>query len=187
MYKLYTDKNENFECKINLQGVSLNDSSARLILESTDWNLVFPGTINSDGKCNIPIKKLKLFNENTTGKLKLEVIADDVYFQPWTSDFIIETNKKAVVEVISQSDSKSNKPKISISEVKNNDDSIYLGFIKELKSNNITLRSLVNYKLNKGKIDGVIAKFINENKLSDKHKSKLLNAMVSYLTMTTKK
>ena len=64
MYKLYTDKNENFECKLKLEGASLKKAFARIILESEDMNLVFKGKIDSSGKCSIPIKKLRGFLEN---------------------------------------------------------------------------------------------------------------------------
>ena len=58
MYKLYTDKQENFECKLQLEGASLKKAFARIILESEDMNLVFKGTIDTNGKCSIPIKKM---------------------------------------------------------------------------------------------------------------------------------
>ena len=32
-YKLYTDKKEVFECKLHLEGASLSDSSARIVVE----------------------------------------------------------------------------------------------------------------------------------------------------------
>ena len=67
----------------------------------------------------IPIKKLRgLLDESIKGSMKLEVIAEDVYFQPWQSEFIVETAKKLSVEVISQSNETSSKPQITISEVK---------------------------------------------------------------------
>ena len=103
MYKLYTDKTELFECTIKLEGASISKSKVRLVVESTDLNLLFPGKIDTDGKCTIPVSKLKgLLDENTQGNIKLEVIADDVYFTPWESNFIIETSKKLTVEVTSQ-------------------------------------------------------------------------------------
>ena len=121
MYKLYTDKQENFECKLKLEGASLKEAFARLILESEDMNLVFKGTIDSNGKCNVPIKKLRgILDESTKGEMKLEVVAEDVYFQPWQSEFIIETAKKLSVEVISHQTETILKPKISISEVNTN-------------------------------------------------------------------
>ena len=100
MYKLFTDKTELFECDIKLQGASLNKSKARLVVETSEYSLLFKGTINSKGKCEIPIRKLKgLIDENTKGNIRLEVIAEDTYFTPWESDFEVETSKKVTVEV----------------------------------------------------------------------------------------
>ena len=39
-----------------------------------------------------------LLDESTKGAMKLEVVAEDVYFQPWQSEFIVETAKKLSVE-----------------------------------------------------------------------------------------
>tara|TARA_Y100001963_G_C6740972_1_gene428944 strand:- start:155 stop:706 length:552 start_codon:yes stop_codon:yes gene_type:complete len=116
-YKLYTDKQEVFECKISLEGASLKNANARIIIESNDINLMFPGTIDKDGNCEVSIKKLKgLLDENDKGNIKLEVIAEDTYFEPWQSEFIIETAKKIKVEVKGQSEVK--KPKAVVTEVK---------------------------------------------------------------------
>ena len=88
MYKLFTDKSELFECDIKLEGASLNKSKARLVVETNDYSLMFDGSINSSGKCEIPIRKLKgLIDESASGTIKLEVIAEDTFFTPWESDF----------------------------------------------------------------------------------------------------
>ena len=103
MYTLFTDKTELFECNIKLEGASLKNSQARLIIESDDINLLFKGQIDTTGKCVIPIKKLKgLLEGSTKGEIKLEVIADDTYFTPWKSEFVVEASKKLTVEVKSQ-------------------------------------------------------------------------------------
>ena len=103
MYKLYTDKQEIFECDIQLEGASLNNSKARLVIETTDLSLLFKGNISSEGKCKIPVKRLKgLLGENSRGTIKLEVIAEDTYFIPWESSFEVDTAKKIQVEVKSQ-------------------------------------------------------------------------------------
>ena len=95
MYKLYTDKQEIFECDIQLEGASLNNSKARLVIETTDLSLLFKGDITSEGKCKIPVKRLKgLLGENSKGTIKLEVIAEDTYFIPWESSFEVDTAKK---------------------------------------------------------------------------------------------
>ena len=103
MYKLFTDKSELFECNISLQGASLKKSKARLVVETSDYSLLFKGEISSKGKCEIPIRKLKgLIDENTTGNIRLEVIAEDTFFTPWESDFEVDVSKKVTVEVKSQ-------------------------------------------------------------------------------------
>ncbi len=57
MYKLFTDKPETFECDIKIEGASLSNSKARLVVETTDYSLLFNGKINSNGKSSIPIMK----------------------------------------------------------------------------------------------------------------------------------
>jgi hypothetical protein len=100
MYKLFTDKTNLFECSISLQGASLKKSKARLVVETTDYSLMFNGSISSGGKCEIPIRKLKgLIDENTLGNIRLEVVAEDTLFTPWESDFEVDASKKVTVEV----------------------------------------------------------------------------------------
>ena len=95
MYKLYTDKQETFECDLFLEGADLKESSARILVETKDITLLFPGKINEKGNCKVPIKKLKgLLGEDTTGNIKLEVIAEDTLIQPWQSEFVVQTSKK---------------------------------------------------------------------------------------------
>lgn len=116
-YKLYTDKTETFKCKIHLDGAELSEAKSRLVIESSKFNLLFEGTIDTDGNCEVPIKKLKnVLKENDSGKMKLEVIADDTYFEPWSSDFSVDTSKKIKVEV-KEYKPENNKPKIKITEV----------------------------------------------------------------------
>jgi hypothetical protein len=107
MYKLFTDKTELFECSISLEGASLNKSKARLVIETPEYSLLFNGTISKSGKCEIPIRKLKgLIDENTSGNIRLEVIAEDTFFTPWESDFEVDASKKVTVEVKSQTTKK---------------------------------------------------------------------------------
>tara|TARA_R100000152_G_C6756093_1_gene179872 strand:+ start:839 stop:1390 length:552 start_codon:yes stop_codon:yes gene_type:complete len=120
-YKLYTDKQETFECKIFLEGASLKKATSRIVVETEYLNLMFEGTIDKDGNCKVPIKKLRgLLGENDTGKIKLEVIAEDTYFNPWESDFIVDTAKRIKVEIKEQNtpNIKKSKPKMVIKEVK---------------------------------------------------------------------
>ena len=150
MYKLYTDKQETFECDLFLEGADLKESSARLIVESKDLTLMFKGTIDDKGNCKVPIKKLKgLMGENTTGDIKLEVIAEDTLIEPWQSDFIVDTAKKVTVEVKSQKTKpqikESTKPQVKIKNVKNHFSPIN-EMVKVLKENKITLQKVAKDK-----------------------------------------
>ena len=142
MYKLFTDKSELFECDIKLEGARLSKSKARLVVETQDYSLLFQGSIKSNGKCEIPIRKLKgLIDEDTTGNIRLEVIAEDTFFTPWESEFEVETSKKVTVEVKSQTFKKpivEAKVKITHSEQKH-----VINLLKLLVNENIN----INYSI----------------------------------------
>ena len=172
MYKIFTDKTEVFECNIQLEGASVKKSQARLLIESDDLSLVFKGEISSDGKCKIPIKKLKgLLDENTQGNIKLEVIAEDTYFTPWESKFMVETSKKITVEVKSQESSvdiiTESKPKITIDKVKTTqsiqESKHVLKIIGLLRKENIHLD---NISKNKVKLNTLIETYLKKNDIN---------------------
>jgi len=114
MYTLYADKNNIFECDIQLEGASLSQAFARVIVEGNDLNLVFDGNINNDGNCRIEMPKLNMLKEG--GEMKLEVIADDMYFNPWNSKFELKKSKSVTVEVRQPTDNiiKENKAKVMV-------------------------------------------------------------------------
>ena len=163
-YKLYTDKQETFECDLFLEGADLKNSSARIIVESNDLTLMFKGEINEDGNCKVPIKKLKgLLDENTTGDIKLEVIAEDTLIEPWQSDFVVSTAKKVTVEVKSQGNKKpikevSSKPQVKIKSVKNYSNPIN-EIVKVLKQNGMTLSKVLK---DKKKIAPILENYSNK-------------------------
>jgi hypothetical protein len=116
-YPVFKDKSENFTCDVMVEGAKLNDTQARLILESDDWTIMFEGEIDRNGKCNIPIKKLNIFDEGTIGKIKLEVIAENTIFTPWEDDFKVKMSKKVMVQV-HESRSTPKRPMITESSVR---------------------------------------------------------------------
>ena len=94
-YNLYTDKPNKFNCNIDVEGTSLSNSKVRLVIETNEMSYMFNGHIENTGVCEVNIPKTKNFlPEGTKGNIKLEVIADDVYFEPWNSDFNVKTSKK---------------------------------------------------------------------------------------------
>ena len=141
-YKLYIDKKENFECQLKLEGASLRDAKSRMIVESDDFNLMFDGTIDSSGKCIVPISRLKgLLSEGMKGTMKLEVIAEDTYFQPWESKFTVDTKQKLTVEIKEQVIIK--KPRIVVTEIKQDPVG---NLVKLLKQKNITAKEIIKRK-----------------------------------------
>jgi len=162
MYKLYTDKQETFECDLFLEGADLKQSSARLIVESKDLTLMFKGEIDDKGNCKVPIKKLKgLMGENTTGDIKLEVIAEDTLIEPWQSDFIVNTSKKVTVEVKSQKTKpqikESTKPQVKVKSVKNYTNPVNQ-MVNVLVKNDITINEVLQ---NKQKIAPILKNYAN--------------------------
>ena len=97
-YPLYKDKSENFSCDIYVEGAKTDETITRLIVETNEWTLMFPGEINS-GKVNIPIRKLNIFEEGQIGTVRLEVIAEGTVFIPWEDQFKIKLSKKVSVSL----------------------------------------------------------------------------------------
>ena len=111
-YSLYTDKPNKFNCNIEIEGTSLSKSKVRLVVETDEMSYMFNGNIENTGVCEVNIPKTKHFlPEGTQGLMRLEVIADDVYFEPWSSQFNVKTNKKVNVVVSEQMEEK---PKLRV-------------------------------------------------------------------------
>lgn len=106
MYTIYLDSTKVFECTLKLKGINIKNTKVNLVIETDNFDLRCKGNISHTGKVSIPIKKLKgILNENTKGKLYLEVIADDNYFIPFNSSYITEIHKKVdIIENIQLKD-----------------------------------------------------------------------------------
>jgi len=182
MYKLFTDKSELFECDIKLEGASLSKSKARLVVETSDYSLLFNGSISSGGKCEIPIRKLKgLIDENTSGNIRLEVIAEDTYFTPWESDFEVDASKKVTVEVKSQTTKKPIvEAKVKV-KVKNEKPTItekdhVINLFKLLIKEDINVDN-ISFKRNE--LNNIVATYLKENTV--KNTSKVINGVLKVL------
>jgi len=182
MYKLFTDKSELFECDIKLEGASLSKSKARLVVETQDYSLLFNGDINSSGKCEIPIRKLKgLIDENTSGNIRLEVIAEDTFFTPWESDFEVDASKKVTVEVKSQTTKKpilETKVKVK---VKNEKPTItekdhVINLFKLLIKEDINVDN-ISFKRNE--LNNIVATYLKENTV--KNTGKVIDGVLKVL------
>ena len=195
MYKLFTDKVELFECDVKLEGASLKNSIARIVIESEDVNLLFNGEITSEGKCKIPIKKLRgLLGESTKGTLKLEIIAEDTYFVPWTSEFSVQAAKKVTVEVKSQAAARiveSAAPAVKVTSVKNevkqstknkrvplSVQEHIVRIVKLLVRENI---SLSNLKIKKDRLNNIMAVYTRKCEINENQTSQIINGILKNL------
>lgn len=182
MYTFYTDKQEIFECKLDLQGAKLTDSMARLVLESNNYNLLFYGSIDENGKCQIPVKKLRnLLSETDTGKVKLEVIAEDTYFEPWKDTYNVRTNKKVTVEVVSKSQAKPiSEQKVTVTAVNAKSENVKLAeqFLKVLEKRKITLANIKEHTKTLQTLSNLFTKKYN---LSEQEKRSIVEGVINKL------
>jgi hypothetical protein len=190
MYKLFTDKTEIFECDIKIEGTSLSNSSARLVIETKDYSLLFKGTINESGKCEIPIKKLKgLIDENSQGTIKLEVIAEDTFFTPWESDFQVQASKKVTVEVKSQQPEQEviKENKVSVSNVKNtvknqiteDEKKHIMNILKLLIREDINVKNL---NLKRDRVNKIIATYNKYKPIGEGSEDIVVNGVINELS-----
>ena len=191
MYKLFTDKTEIFECNVQIEGASPSKSMARLVVESDELNLMFNGTIDKNGKCQIPIKKLRgILGENIKGNLKLEVIAEDAYFVPWSSAFTVEAAKKVTVEVKSQNANTivESAPRVAVTgiPVKNQPKQAVAVPIQEhiAKLVSILIKEdfdLYNLKIKKDRLNNIIGTYLQKNPIKESQKPELIQGIISKL------
>ena len=182
MYKLFTDNLENFEAKIRLEGASLKKSKARLVIDSTDFDLLFKGSIDESGRVKVPITRLKgLLDENTQGTIKLEVIAEDTYFTPWESTFKVEASRKVTVEVVTQKE-KSEKETLSeveiISQPTISEKQHIINIVKMLVKEDINIENL---SIKKTKVNSIIAEYIQDNPIQENQRTQVIDKVVKIL------
>ena len=147
IYNLYTDKPNKFNCNIEIEGTSLSKSKVRLVIESEDMTYLFNGRIENNGICEVSIPKTKHFlSEGSKGLMRLEVIADDVYFEPWSSEFNVKTNKKVNVVVSEQIEEK---PKLKVQVIEQQEETVKPIVETEKKSVKMTKEELLQMLKNK--------------------------------------
>lgn len=175
MYKFYRDKTEEFKGSIGLEGANLSKAKARLVLESDEYNLLFPGTIDKSGKFSISIPKLKILSEDLKGNLKLEVIVeDDSIFIPYEDKFEIGTSRKVTVEVAKQDKpvvSEGKKKVTAVVETKKIEEKPKLQVVEAIykifEKRNITIHNIKGHKEVPMIISEVLKKFkINKNQIN---------------------
>lgn len=184
MYTLYTDKTELFECDVSVKNANLKNSIARLVVESDSVNLIFKGKIQ-DGKCQIPIKKLKgLLDESIKGKIHLEIIVEDTFFVPWESEFIVEEHTSIKVDVKEQKQ-ESNKPILEVkikNKLGNNTQKVSMPVREIVSICKLFEINSKNFKTTKrNDFKQLVKEYFKENKEFQKKMNPILNEVVNIL------
>lgn len=181
MQKFFTDKTKLFECNIAIDGANLNETKARLVLEFPNKrSLLFHGKINSNGKCEVRIPALKEMEE-CEGNVLLEVIADSTYFESWSDKFILEQNKKVMVEVFDSekdiiSEEKKIRPVVNIITEGVKFDNTYKDFKKYIVENRININQIVK---NKNKFFKLLREYQNDSGITKDGVTKIVNEIKS--------
>ena len=118
--------------------------------------------------------------------MKLEVVADDTYFKPWESDFVVDSYKKVEVKINEMT--MPSKPKISVSvasqpkkvskKKKLTIKSIVSELKIDLKKNGIDVK---NIKTKKATMSKLVTEYFTKNKINKKYKTKILTKLVESL------
>jgi hypothetical protein len=169
-YTIYLDKDETFECEASIKNASYKNSSARLIIESNDVNLVFFGSVDKN-TISVPIKSLKkYFTESDKATIKLEVIVENQLVTPWESEVEFDSYNKVEIKEVKNVKSK---PLIEV-KVKEEKKVVVEETQAEVFEENTTDREKflesVNKEFKKIKLDG---------KLSKEEKKKLIKNLLS--------
>jgi len=187
MYKLFTDKIENFEARIKLEGASLKKSTARLVVEAENFSLLFNGSIDENGNVKVPVRRLRgLLDENTNGAIRLEVIAEDTFFTPWESTFEVETAKSVKVEIKSQQAAPITETQTSV-EIKSQAELVkptiservhVVAIMKMLIKEDI---SIENLHIKKDRLNNIIAEYVIKENIEENQKGPVITKLLKVL------
>ena len=194
MYTIQLDQTKNFECNLKIQGASLKKSKINMIIEGDAFDIKLKGTIDSDGQVTIPVKKLKgILDENVKGNMFLEVIAEDTYFTPYETEYVTEVSRKVEVtsingkskETLTESEGikvTDSKPKVTISDIKNDDTLLIKEHANRINKNIIRSNLNIFKKEDKIKVIKTIQNYLTENKVENSLYDKIMTELYTLLS-----
>ena len=110
------DKNDKLKFKINIEGIDINNIEPRLIITNENKNYLFFGKVN-DSICTFDLPELSNYNKGDTGKIKFEIVSEDLYFPVWSDDFEIKTRASVKIEELYQEIQQPSKPKVAVNAI----------------------------------------------------------------------
>ena len=110
--------NDNIKFKINAEGVEPDSIQPRLVfMGEGDVNYIIFGNIE-ENVCTFEVPELKMYESGNTGKVRLELIAEEQYYNIWEDDFGIKSKKIIKMDEMVTEAVKKVAPKIEVSQVK---------------------------------------------------------------------
>jgi len=114
--ELFNNKeNEILKFKINSEGININKVEARLILMTKEnKNVLLVGKIEND-TCKFDIPQLESYDKGDVGKIKFEIISEEMYFPVWEDSFEIKSKATIKIEeMVNEIQQKSVRPTITV-------------------------------------------------------------------------
>ena len=91
-------ENDSLNFKLNSEGIDINNIEPRLILTTKEnKNYLFLGKVEKD-ICKFEIPKLESYEKGEEGKIKFEIVTEDLYFPVWEDKFEIKTKASIKIE-----------------------------------------------------------------------------------------
>jgi len=176
MYLLHVDNPSDFKCNVQVEGAKISDTKVRLVIENTNLNLLFNGTIAENGDCIVPISNLKnILKNGSQGKIKLEIIADDTFFSPWEDNYSAKVDKRVTVEVNSSEKEKIVEDKLNVQILSIDTPINHAKKLSEiLKKRGINKRDVVSHKK---KVNIIIETYIKKYKIKQSSGQLLSNML----------
>jgi hypothetical protein len=112
---LFNNKNnDRLKFKINAEGINTSDFEARLVF-TTDKkiNYVIYGDIR-ENMCYFDVPELSIYEKDSSGKLKFELVSEDLYFNIWQDSFNIKSKSTIKIDEMIRETQESEKPKINV-------------------------------------------------------------------------
>jgi hypothetical protein len=110
-----TPQNNTIEFQLQIENASIENTSTRLIVNTGDENIITPISIDNEGNCKgiIPLKEEW---NGKSGDIKIEVITEGNYFEPFSKkvifDSIPNTPKAKIEEIILSPSPKTPSPSV---------------------------------------------------------------------------
>jgi hypothetical protein len=109
----YNDKSKRLNCLIEVKGVSIKKTSARLVLEFGDVSYMYNAAVSSEGKCSVLVPPLPDVPRKE-GHVVLEVLAGTHLLRPMKLGFTVKQGVQAEASMVADMDEEETIPTATI-------------------------------------------------------------------------